>query len=70
MLELLVQGETTKEIAARLHLSVKTVGTHRGHIMDKLNIRSIAALTKFAIREGLTSADPQVSGSRSQQRPD
>ena len=56
VLKLLSQGETTKEIAHRLHLSVKTVGTHREHIMEKLDIRSIAALTKFAIREGLTSA--------------
>jgi len=56
VLLLLAQGETTKEIAFRLHLSVKTVGTHRRHIMDKLNIHGVAALTKFAIREGLISA--------------
>ncbi len=56
VLQLLAQGESTKEIAHRLHLSVKTVGTHRVHIMEKLDIKSIAALTKFAIREGLTSA--------------
>jgi len=56
VLQLLAQGEATKEIAFRLHLSVKTVGTHRRHIMDKLNIHGIAALTKFAIREGLISA--------------
>lgn len=55
MLQLLAQGESTKEIAHRLHLSVKTVGTHRRHIMEKLEIYSIAALTKFAIREGLAS---------------
>lgn len=55
VLRLLAQGETTKKIAHSLHLSVKTVGTHRAHIMEKLNIDSIAALTKFAIREGLTS---------------
>ena len=55
VLQLLAQGETTKEIAHRLRLSVKTVGTHRVHIMDKLDVRGIAALTKFAIREGLTS---------------
>jgi DNA-binding NarL/FixJ family response regulator len=55
VLLLLVQGETTKEIAHRLHLSVKTVGTHRQHILDKLNARGIAELTKFAIREGLIS---------------
>lgn len=57
VLKLLAQGSTSKEIADRLHLSVKTVGTHRNHIMEKLNIHSIAELTKFAIREGLTSVE-------------
>jgi len=51
------QGSSGEEIADRLHLSVKTVGTHRNHIMEKLNIHSIAELTKFAIREGLTSVE-------------
>ena len=57
VLQLLAQGETSKQIACRLHLSVKTVGTHRRHIMDKLNINNIAGLTKFAIHEGLASAE-------------
>jgi DNA-binding NarL/FixJ family response regulator len=57
VLQRLVQGATTKEIADQLYLSVKTIGTHRAHIMDKLDIHSIAALTKFAIREGLTSGE-------------
>jgi len=57
VLKLLAQGETTKKIALRLRLSVKTVGTHRRNIMEKLNTDSIAKLTKFAIREGLTSAE-------------
>ena len=57
VLKLLAQGSTSKEIADRLHLSVKTVGTHRNHIMEKLDIHSIAELTKFAIREGLTSVE-------------
>jgi DNA-binding NarL/FixJ family response regulator len=70
VLQLLADGETTKEIAHRLNLSVKTVGTHREHIMDKLGIRSIAAMTKFAIREGLTSPDPQAAEGRSQPSPD
>jgi DNA-binding NarL/FixJ family response regulator len=55
VLQLLAEGKTTKEIAASLFLSPKTVDTHRQHIMDKLEIRSIAELTKYAIREGLTS---------------
>lgn len=55
VLQLIAEGKTTKEIAARLTVSVKTVETHRKHIMEKLGIRSIAGLTKFCIREGLTS---------------
>ena len=57
VLKLLAQGESTKAIAHRLHLSVKTVGTHRANLMDKLKLNSIAELTKFAIREGLSSLD-------------
>lgn len=55
--QLLAEGYTSKEIAKRLHLSVKTVGTHREHLMAKLNLSSLAALTKYAIREGLTSVE-------------
>lgn len=55
VLQLLAEGHSTKGIAARLHVSIKTVGTHREHIMGKLGIFSIAGLTKYAIREGLTS---------------
>jgi len=57
VLQLLAEGRSTKEIAARLSLSLKTVGTHRGHIMEKLSIHSVAGLTKYAIREGLTTAE-------------
>jgi DNA-binding NarL/FixJ family response regulator len=55
VLQLIAEGKSTKDIAARLELSVKTVETHRKQIMDKLEIRSIAGLTKYCIREGLTS---------------
>lgn len=54
VLQLLAEGKTTKEIAASLHVSVKTIETHRKQIMDKLNVHSLAELTKYAIREGLT----------------
>lgn len=58
VLQLLAEGSATKQIAARLGVSVKTVETHRSHIMAKLNIHSVAELTRYAIREGLTSLDP------------
>jgi DNA-binding NarL/FixJ family response regulator len=55
VLQLLAEGHTTRQIALRLHVSIKTVETHRHQIMDKLNIHSVAELTKYAVREGLTS---------------
>ncbi|MDX2315711.1 MAG: response regulator transcription factor [Gammaproteobacteria bacterium] len=57
VLQLLAEGASTAAIAADLHLSVKTIETHRKRIMDKLELRSIAELTKYAIREGITALD-------------
>jgi DNA-binding NarL/FixJ family response regulator len=57
VLQLLAVGKASKEIAAALHLSAKTVESHRAQIMDKLGLRTVAELTKFAIREGLTSLE-------------
>ena len=57
VLQMMAEGKGTKEIAADLHLSAKTVETHRQHLMDKLEMYSVAELTKFAIREGLTTLD-------------
>lgn len=57
ILQLMAEGSTTKRIADQLKVSVKTVETHRQHIMEKLNIFSIAELTKYAIKEGITSLD-------------
>lgn len=54
VLQLIAEGKSTKEIAARLYVSVKTVETHRKQIMDRLGIYSVAELTKYAIREGVT----------------
>ena len=55
VLQLVAEGHTTKEIAKSLDLSPKTVDSHREHIMEKLGIRNIAGLTKYALREGLTT---------------
>jgi len=57
VLQLLTEGLASKEIASRLFISVKTVTTHRQDIMNKLNIHSIAELTKYAILQGLTSLE-------------
>jgi DNA-binding NarL/FixJ family response regulator len=54
VLQLVAEGHSTKDIAARLTVSVKTIESHRKQIMDKLGLHSVAALTKYAIREGLT----------------
>jgi DNA-binding NarL/FixJ family response regulator len=51
----LAEGRKTRDIAGTLHVSAKTVDTYRLQIMEKLGIHSIAELTKYAIREGLTS---------------
>jgi DNA-binding NarL/FixJ family response regulator len=57
VLQLLSEGKTTKQVALILDISIKTVETHRQKVMEKLKISSIAELTKYAIREGLTSLD-------------
>jgi len=54
VLRLLADGRTSKEIAASLGVCVTTVDTHRHSIMQKLELFSVAELTKYAIREGLT----------------
>ncbi len=58
VLQLLAEGKSTANIGELLHISIKTVETHRQQIMNKLGIRSVAELTKYAIREGLTSLEP------------
>ncbi len=54
VLQLTAEGLSTKDIAAQLQVSVKTVESHRQKIMAKLDVHSIAELTKYAVREGLT----------------
>jgi DNA-binding NarL/FixJ family response regulator len=55
VLQLISEGKSTKHIASKLAISIKTVETHRRQMMGKIGIRTVAGLTKYAIREGLTS---------------
>jgi DNA-binding NarL/FixJ family response regulator len=57
VLQLIAEGRTTKEVAERLGVAAKTIETHRRNIGRKTGLRSVAELTKYAIREGLTSLD-------------
>ncbi|MHC4714416.1 MAG: response regulator [Planctomycetota bacterium] len=58
VLQLIAEGRSTKETALALHVSVKTIETHRRNIMQKLKVHSIAELTKYAVRSGLTTLEP------------
>ncbi|HAR33432.1 MAG TPA: DNA-binding response regulator [Desulfobacter sp.] len=55
ILQLISEGQNSKEVAETLHVSPKTVDAHRRNIMEKVGVHSIAELTKFAIREGITT---------------
>ena len=57
VLQLVAEGKSTKQIALKLHVSNKTIEANRRQIMDKLGLHSIAELTKYAIREGLTTLE-------------
>jgi len=57
VLQLLAEGLTSSQIAQRLHVSTSTVETHRRNMMRKLDVHNVAELTKYAIREGLTSVE-------------
>jgi DNA-binding NarL/FixJ family response regulator len=57
ILQLVAEGKSTKEVAQMLSLSVKTVETHRAQIMDRLGIRDLAGLVRYAIRTGLVSSE-------------
>jgi DNA-binding NarL/FixJ family response regulator len=57
VLQLIAEGRGTREIAERLHLSVKTVETHRAQLMSRLGIHDISGLVRFAIRVGLLASD-------------
>jgi DNA-binding NarL/FixJ family response regulator len=57
VLQLLAEGKSSKEIASVLAIALPTVESHRRQLMAKLNLRTIAELTKYAIREGLTTIE-------------
>jgi DNA-binding NarL/FixJ family response regulator len=57
VLQLVAEGLTTKEIARRLELSVKTVDTHRSQLMKQLDIHEVTGLVRYALRTGLISPD-------------
>ncbi len=57
ILQLIAEGHSTKDIAGRLNLSVKTIETHRAQVMKRLQIHDVAGLVRFAIRKGLVRAD-------------
>jgi two-component system, NarL family, response regulator NreC len=57
VLQLLAEGATAREIGRRLHISVKTVETHRRNLLAKLELDTVADLVRYAIREGITSLD-------------
>lgn len=57
ILQLIAEGHSSREMAQRLHISIKTVETHRLQLMQRLAIHDVAGLTRYAIRIGLVSAD-------------
>ncbi len=65
ILQLIAEGRSSREIAAELFVSERTIATHRRHLADKLDIHNVAGLTKYAIRHGLTTAEPNPGDGRS-----
>ncbi len=57
ILELVAKGQSTREIARRLNITVKTVETHRAQLMERLDIHDIAGLVRYAIKVGLVMVD-------------
>lgn len=57
ILHLIARGYATREIAVQLHVSVKTVESHRAQLMQRLNIHDVAGLTRYAIRNGMVPSD-------------
>jgi two-component system response regulator NreC len=57
VLQLIAEGHTNRQIAEKLYISIKTVETHRTHIMDKLDIHTAAELTQYALRKGIIQSE-------------
>lgn len=57
VLQLIAEGRTSREMASRMHVTVKTVEAHRAHLMDKLGLHTIADLTRYALRKGMIGPD-------------
>jgi DNA-binding NarL/FixJ family response regulator len=55
-LHLLASGRSTRDIALALHLSIKTVETHRAQLMSRLDIHDVPGLVRYAVRVGIVSA--------------
>jgi DNA-binding NarL/FixJ family response regulator len=64
LVQLLSEGYSSSDVAERLHVSVKTVATHREHVMRKLRVGSVAELTRYALREGLSSLNTPCAAAR------
>lgn len=60
VLQLIAEGSSTKEIAEKLHISVKTAKTHRSELMRRLDLHDIAGLTRYAIQTGLVMSEAKV----------
>ena len=61
VLQMIAEGKANKETAAELHISIKTVEKHRGHLMEKLDIHDTAGLTRYAISAGIIESSVQVT---------
>ena len=61
VLQLVAEGSANKQVAAALHISIKTVEKHRQHLMDKLNIHDTAGLTRYAIATGVIENRVQLT---------
>jgi DNA-binding NarL/FixJ family response regulator len=62
VLQLIAEGNSNKQIAAELCISIKTVEKHRQQVMDKLNIHDVAGLTRYAIAKGVIESQPSILG--------